>query len=128
NGRKVSGAETNDALGKIVQDVPVVEPNFTKTDTWTFDASGTMSKHISATYKGGGPGLDITHKGERGSDGDGLIVKNTETRRVEQQVPAGESETVETAYNVRSSVLGGKVLTELYGSGGKRSTKVYAGR
>lgn len=63
----------------------------------------------------------------RKRDGDGRIVRSYENRTVVQVHPAGSSTSEETEYYVRSSVLGGQILTEVNGTGGKIKTRVYAG-
>lgn len=59
-------------------------------------------------------------------DGDGLDVKRVD-RKDYILYPGGSSTDIKTEYYVRSTVLGGKVITELDENGAKKLTKVFAG-
>lgn len=90
-----------------------------------YDADGNvLSGNAAYTYNSAGQiavvqwGTDNT---VQGFDGNGLRVKTTETT-----VSNGQSST-EVRYYVRSTVLGGQVVTEMSGNGTKKRTFVYAG-
>jgi hypothetical protein len=83
-------------------------------DFYTYDAAG-RTTHIEV------PTTNSVHTSV-GYDGDGRQVRTDETTWDEQT----ETEWTETKYYVRSSVLGGQVLTEIFDANAGR-TFVYAG-
>jgi YD repeat-containing protein len=95
-----------------------------------YDADGRMLGSIDATYSYDAAG-DISTVGTddpqsttaRALDGDGQQVKTIESTYNENS----QSWTTTTTYYVRSTVLGGQVLTELNESGAKHRTFVYVG-
>lgn len=56
-----------------------------------------------------------------GYDGDGLLIKKTSTEQVQENTP-----TVQKFYDIRSTILGGEVVTELSDGGYKLKTYVHA--
>jgi YD repeat-containing protein len=103
-----NSAWTYDADGRLLQTgVPTI--------TYAYDAAGRMS-HTNSDSR-----VDITQT----HDGDGQILKRYEVDTIyeEGQPPHNESSTL---YQLRSSVLGGKLLTEIGAQGQKFRTYVYA--
>jgi YD repeat-containing protein len=104
NGRNTGSLWQYDADGRLVRE-PTVR--------YDFDAAGrnvTTSSIIVNSYTGG----SVSQSG----DGDGMTLKRVETQQ----------DVTTTSYQVRSSVLGGRVVTELSASGQKLKTHVYAGK
>lgn len=126
NGRKTGGNEMYDAAGNLIDNTTSAS-NPAIFDRWTFDASGAVSEQVSQDRTSSGITFDTAHSTARKRDGDGRIVKSYENRTVVQFYPAGTSTIEETEYYVRSTMLGGQVLTEVNGTGGKIKTNVYAG-
>ena len=96
---------------------------------WQYDADGRYltGNNASNTYDAAGHTVHIEVPSTNSShttfsiDGDGQQVKTEETTWNEES----QTDVTETKYYVRSSVLGGQVLTEL--SGGPTRTFVYFG-
>jgi YD repeat-containing protein len=129
NGRKVQGLGeptlTYDAAGNLTDRAT----SSTVYDRWRFDSAGRNTETIMRWYQGGPQqtSFDRTETVAQIHDGDGRSVKRIDTKVSTQVYPQNttNSETIE--YYLRSSVLGGKVMTELYGDGGKKLTKIYGG-
>lgn len=96
--------DSHDAQGNVVGDPTVV---------YTYDTAG---HNLSVTD-------NSTSWVEQGHDGAGQIVK----RREERHDDNGQVSSVEVNYYVPSTVLGGAVVSELDGQGGKVRSRVYAG-
>ena len=99
--------------------------NNRRTDA-NYDAEGNVLSglnYTSYTYNSAGQIalLDAASDTTQSFDGNGLRVKTSETAVINGQA------TTEVTYYVRSTVLGGQVLTEMNSSGGKQRTFVYAG-
>ena len=100
---------------------------------WSYDADGNLlqSQNPYITYEYNAAGhmnhtnsdsrVDITQS----FDGDGRILKRYEVDTIYQEGQPPYTET-STLYQLRSSVLGGKVLTEIGSQGQKFRTYVYA--
>ena len=93
------------------------------------DAEGNVVGNAEAayTFDAAGRNLLVTDNAtswvEQRRDGAGQIVKRREERHDEQ----GQVTSIEVGYYVRSSVLGGEVVSELDETGGKVRSRVYAG-
>lgn len=93
------------------------------------DAEGNVVADLTATYTYDAAGLNLLAMDNTGSsveqrrDGAGQIIK----RRVERHDEDAQLLSVEVGYYVRSTVLGGMVVSELNESGGKIKSRVYAG-
>ena len=98
---------------------------------WQYDADGRLLNGASGinTYDAAGQTIHLempsyqTSNAMFGLDGDGRQVKTDEITWNEEL----ETEVTETKYYLRSSVLGGQVLTEIFGTNAGR-TFVYAGQ
>lgn len=124
NGRKQNSNEIFDAAGNIV-DGTVTSTVYNR---WKFDASGRNVETVMRWYQSASsPQLDRTETITKTFDGDGLDTKRVDTKVITQYPANTTSTTSEVEYYVRSSVLGGKTVTELDASGGKKLTKVYTG-
>ena len=92
---------------------------------WQYDADGRLLYNPDVWYNYDAAGQAVTIGTEsianESYDGDGRPVKSIQTSE-----DAGGGSLATTTYYVRSSMLGGAVLTELTGSGGKQRTFVYA--
>ena len=88
---------------------------------WFYDLDGriTMSSDLNYTYDAAGQMATAyaDTSTTQSFDGDGQRIKTVEV----------DGSTTTTMYYVHSTVLGGKVLTELNDSGGKKRTFVYSG-
>ncbi|MGZ5483994.1 MAG: hypothetical protein ACXWID_18710, partial [Pyrinomonadaceae bacterium] len=97
-----------------------------RSDSFGYDAEGNVvTGNATYSYNSAGQitvvqqfGMDNT---AQGFDGNGMRVKTTETTFTNGQP------STEVRYYVRSTVLGGQVVTEMNSSGGKQRTFVYAG-
>ncbi|MDX6610933.1 MAG: hypothetical protein QOD75_119 [Blastocatellia bacterium] len=93
---------------------------------WSYDASGNLLSNFQQVYTYDAAGQMATVHSESDTqqsfDGNGNRVKT-----VESGLDANDQPFTTTTYYLRSSVLGGKVLTELSGSGAKQRTFVYSG-
>ena len=93
------------------------------------DAEGNVVGNAEAAYTYDAAGLNLlvtdnsTSWVEQGRDGAGQIVKRREERRDEN----GQVTSVEVGYYVRSTVLGGALVSELNEAGGKIKSRVYVG-
>lgn len=93
------------------------------------DAEGNVVGGAEAAYTFDAAGLNILVTDNSSSwveqrrDGEGQIVKRREERHDEN----GQVTGIEVGYYVRSSVLGGAVVSELDELGGKVKSRVYAG-
>ena len=123
NGRKQGGNEIFDAAGNIIDKTT----NALNYERWRFDAAGALRQYEKAYETNGGLHYKITNSLAQGLDGDGQYVKRHSVRDVVNAFPQNSFRTEELSYFVRSTVLGGRVLTEVDGSGAKVSTSVYAG-
>jgi YD repeat-containing protein len=105
----VNNRVQNNSMWQYDADGRVTQPG--DTQHYTYDAAG---RKIQATTPPGykHPALTVT----QGFDGDGLRVKKTETHGTSNNI----------RYYIRSSVLGGQVLTELTETGEKYTGYVYA--
>ena len=94
---------------------------------WQYDADGNllMMPGTGYEYDAAGRAVNLTTATPTNLayDGDGRQVKSAET----VYDPQTETETTTTKYYVRSTVLGGKVLTEIEPESGYTRTFVYAG-
>lgn len=94
---------------------------------WKFDASGRSVETAYRWYQSvPSPQIDRTETIVKTYDGDGLDTKRVDTKDF-ILYPGGTQSTSSTEYYVRSTVLGGKLLTELDQAGAKKLTNVYAG-
>ncbi|MDX6530034.1 MAG: hypothetical protein QOH41_2324 [Blastocatellia bacterium] len=88
---------------------------------WSYDAEGNLLTNYQQTYSYDAAGQMATAQSEtvttQSFDGNGQRVKTVETADT----------TTTTTFYVRSTVLGGQVLTELTSAGGKQRTFVYSG-
>ncbi|MCC6328620.1 MAG: hypothetical protein IT174_08895 [Acidobacteria bacterium] len=121
NGRKLNGDEIYDNAGNLVSN-PIATNTY---DGWAFDASGRNVRTVMAWDE------SLQRRKDTISnllDGDGRAVKRVDLKEtwVRSAPPAYVSST-KTEYYIRSSVLGGKVLTELREDGTKKQTNVYTG-
>ena len=103
--------------------------NDRRTD-WDYDASGNLLESADATYTYDTAGsistvatIDPQSTTTRILDGDGRQIKSVTATYDE----TSQSWNTTTTYYVRSTVLGGQVLTELNENGTKHRTFVYAG-
>ncbi len=123
NGRKNNSNEIYDASGNVIDQTT----SSTDYKLWTFDASG---RNVETKYRWfqpiPSPQMDRTETITKTYDGDGL-----DTKRVDRNdyilYPGGPSTSETAEYYVRSSVLGGRVVTELDQNGAKKLTNVYSG-
>ena len=94
---------------------------------WQYDADGNLLMMPGTGYEYDAAGRAVTLTTATPTnlayDGDGRQVKSAET----VYDPQTETETTTTKYYVRSTVLGGKVLTEIEPESGYTRTFVYAG-
>ncbi|HVF51360.1 MAG TPA: Ig-like domain-containing protein [Pyrinomonadaceae bacterium] len=93
---------------------------------WQYDASGqnTRNNSLQMSYDAEqrnrtAMSVDASHTITQYFDGDGHVVKRVES---ESGAPT------ETAYYLHSSILGGRVLTELDAHGAKVKSNIYAGQ
>jgi YD repeat-containing protein len=103
NGRNTNSLWQHDADGRVLRESML---------KYTFDAAGrnvTTSSVLVNQFVGG----EVTQT----RDGDGLEIKREETRQG----------ATTTGYRLRSSVLGGQVVTELNATGQKQKSYVYLG-
>ena len=126
NGRKQGSNEIYDAAGNIVEK----PTSSTVYDRWKFDAAGRLVETVSRWYQGRPQqtSFDRTLTISQPKDGDGKTVKRVENQVSMQIFPPSTYVSETSEYYVRSSVLGGKVLTELNADGAKTLTNVYAGK
>jgi YD repeat-containing protein len=126
NGRKQNSDEIYDAAGNIVEN-PTINPNIY--DKWEFDASGRITETESRWYDGAPQqtSFDKMNTTVQTYDGDGRAVKRHETKTLTQVYPPNTTVTETTEYYVRSSVLSGRIMTELKSDGTKKLTNVFAG-
>ena len=123
NGHKDNSGEIYDAAGNIVD----ATTNSTNYKRWKFDASGRSVETAYRWYQSvPSPQIDRTETILKTYDGDGLDTKRVDTKDF-ILYPGGTQSTSSTEYYVRSTVLGGKLLTELDQAGAKKLTNVYAG-
>lgn len=125
NGRKTIGNEIYDKSGNLVDKTSGTN----RYERWKFDEAG---RNIETVYRWhttfGSPQIDTTQTIAKTSDGDGQDVKRLDTNSGFVTYPAYESWTnTETEYYVRSTVLGGKVVTKLDENAAKKVTLVYPG-
>jgi len=123
NGRKQGGNEVFDLSGNIL-DKTLDSSNY---ERWSYDASGVANNYEKAYEAHDGIHYYITNTLDQKSDGDGLNVVRHSERDIVHAFPSQSSYTEYHAYFVRSTVLGGQVLTEVDEDGEKVKTKVYAG-
>ncbi len=128
-----------DALGHLTTRASNIwQDSFTTSDTylnnrradWGYDAEGNLLAGADSSYTYDAAGristvasFDPVGSTIRGLDGTGQQVRTDETAYDEQT----QTSTTTTKYYLRSSVLGGQVLTEIAADGGKLRTFVYAG-
>ena len=123
NGHKDNSGEIYDAAGNTVD----ATTNSTNYKRWKFDASGRSVETAYRWYQSvPSPQIDRTETILKTYDGDGLDTKRVDTKDF-ILYPGGTQSTSSTEYYVRSTVLGGKLLTELDQAGAKKLTNVYAG-
>ncbi len=117
----MSGNEIYDHAGNLVSN-PTAGNVY---DSWKFDAAGRNFETKMAWDESIQDRRDtITHT----LDGDGLAVKRVDLKETfMNSSPPQNFSTTWTKYYVRSTVLGGKVLTEIRDDGTKKQTNVYAG-
>ncbi len=121
NNKKTGGNEVFDFEGNVVDKTGDAD-HYTR---WKFDASGVVSEYKRAYQSHETPYFDYTHTLTQATDGDGQLVKRlSEMHKVNGY---GSSSEEDLSYYVRSSVLGGRILTELNAAGAKIETKVYLG-
>ncbi len=125
NGRKTGGNEIYDKSGNLV-DKTTTSNNY---ERWKFDAAGRNHETVMRWYQAvPAPSIDQTQTIATTFDGDGRQVKRVDTNDWFHTFPDTNSGTsTSTEFYVRSSVLGGQVITKLDGNAGKRVTLVYAG-
>ncbi|MBC8029018.1 MAG: hypothetical protein H7Z16_02820, partial [Pyrinomonadaceae bacterium] len=97
---------------------------------WNYDADGNLLGNVDTTYTYDAAGrigtvgtYEPASATNRGLDGDGQQVRTDETKIDE----VTQTPTTTTKYYLRSSVMGGQVLTEIDADGAKLRTFVYAG-
>ena len=123
NGHKDNSGEIYDAAGNVVD----ATTSSTIYKRWKFDASGRSVETAYRWYQSvPSPQIDRTETIVKTYDGDGLDTKRVDTKDF-ILYPGGTQSTSSTEYYVRSTVLGGKLLTELDQAGAKKLTNVYAG-
>lgn len=124
NNRKASGGVL-DNEGNMV-DSTVAANNYSR---WEFDASGKNVETKMAWRIGhvGETQIDRVDTIVPTRDGDGVTVKRVDTKTGTQVYPVSTTTTIKTEYYLISTVLGGKVLTELTAAGTKKRTSVYVG-
>ncbi len=122
NNRKTGGNEVFDFEGHIVDKTSNAD-NYTK---WKFDASGSVTEYKTAYETHVNPYYDYTHTLTQITDGEGQLVKRHSHRLGIAALQSTIDES-DVSYYVRSTVLGGQILTELNDAGEKVETKVYLG-
>ncbi len=120
NNRITNTGWQHDADGRVTQSFPP--------DDWatsTYDARGLLIKHhVNDNFSSSYGTI------QRFYNGDGREVKRGKVNYAEiydaTQWPLGTWSEEEPTYYIRSSVLGGEVVSETYGNGGKKKTFVLA--
>lgn len=121
NGRKLNGDEIYDNVGNLVSN-PIATNVY---DGWAFDASGRNVRTVMAWDESLQRRKDVI---SNLLDGDGRAVKRVDLKETwVHSAPPEYLSSTKAEYYIRSSVLGGKVLTELRENGAKKQTNVYTG-
>ncbi|MDM7924072.1 MAG: FG-GAP-like repeat-containing protein [Pyrinomonadaceae bacterium] len=125
NGRKTGGNEIYDRAGNLV-DKTTASNNYNR---WRYDAAGRNHETVMRWYQSiPTPTRDSTQTIAKIFDGDGLDVQRVDTDNWFSTFPTNTSGTVTSSeYYVRSTVLGGQIITKLDGDAEKKVTFVYAG-
>lgn len=99
--------------------------NVVNSSEYKYDANGALEvSEQTTTYFEEHTNEPIVFEGklDYDKDGDGRQIKTTKT----DYVDGGQTQVISTKYFIRSSVLGGQVLTDVFGDGRKTRTLVYA--
>ena len=106
---RLTSPNANDAEGNIIADAK----------QWTYDTSNKPSKTFHFFYPD--PTSAITDQEFFSYDGNGLLVKIRTSHQVNDVEPE-----IETTYKIRSSMLGGEIVSETYNGGGGNKTYIRA--
>src|SRR5690606_29554811 len=125
NKRKQGGNEIYDNSGNVVDKTTASN----KYERWKFDAAGRNNETVMRHYQPiPTPNFDRTETIAQTFDGEGRTIKRVDTNDWFYTFPDTNSGTItSTEYYIRSTVLGGQVLTKLDGEAEKKVTLVYTG-
>jgi YD repeat-containing protein len=125
NKRKQGGNSIYDNSGNVVDKTTASN----KYERWKFDAAGRNGEIVNRWYRPiPSPSIDQTQTIAYTFDGEGRPIKRVDTNDWFHTFPDTNSGTItSTEYYIRSTVLGGQVLTKLDGDAEKKVTLVYSG-
>ena len=128
NRRQSDGGATwqHDAAGSVLS---ITHPGSPDYQQYSIDAAGRTAQDAEHNRHSFGPQTSVMTTDltiDQNYDGDGQRLKRVETKttRLNNNQPTSSQQII---YDLRSSVLGGRLISELNGSGQKQKTYVFAG-